>query len=179
MTLNINRSPSTVAIRAIKPEDNDKVRAVFLAVQLELLKEHGKSPEIRQMGEQFIDHVMNGDLAVPYDYYSQPRKRLWVAESGDGSVAGIVAIDSTDDPDVAELFRMVVSPAHRRKGVGRLLLQAAEEWSKQQGYRAIKLRTTSIHMMAVQLYVSVGYVLKHSEDLGFIKVLDFEKPLSP
>ena len=179
MSSNTNISPTAVTVRPVRPADNEEVRAVFLAVQLEMLEKHGTSPEFRQMGEQFIEHVMNGDLAVPSEYYLQPRKRLWVAESSDGKIAGMVAIDTTDDPAVAELFRMVVSSEHRRKGAGRLLLKAAEEWSVQQGYRAIKLRTTSIHVMAMSLYTSVGYVLKKTEDHGFINVMEFEKTIAP
>jgi GNAT superfamily N-acetyltransferase len=152
------------------------VRTLFAAAQEELFG-NAEPPELRTAVKEWVDSVLAGDLARPSHYYSQPRKNFWVAEASDGRIAATVAIDTTDNPDIAELFRMVVSPAHRRKGLGRLMVQTAERWTAQQGYKTLKLYTTSHHLQAVPLYRSMGFVNTHTDDRGFITVLQFEQPL--
>ena len=58
-----------------------------------------------------------------------------------------------------ELKRMFVRPEYRRRGVGRVLLQRAEDEAWARGYDSLVLTTSAEAMpLAQHLYESMGYV---------------------
>src|SRR6267378_766958 len=65
----------------------------------------------------------------------------------DGTVVGWVQAEqrfSIETGDKAELVGLIVNAATRRSGVGRLLVQAAEEWATGRGLRSIVVRSNVI-----------------------------------
>jgi len=66
---------------------------------------------------------------------------VFVADREDGSVAGFVEVgarpyaDGCDTSPVGYIEAWYVDPDARRKGYGRALLEAAEEWARSRGYR--------------------------------------------
>jgi GNAT superfamily N-acetyltransferase len=56
-----------------------------------------------------------------------------------------------------ELGGLVVDESHRGKGVGGKLLEKVEEWGRQQGCRAVSLRSNVIRHEAHQFYAARGY----------------------
>lgn len=60
-------------------------------------------------------------------------------------------------PGIAELFQMWVSPAVRRRGVARKLVDAVIAWARERGAASLRLSVTVDHAPAVRLYSSVGF----------------------
>jgi GNAT superfamily N-acetyltransferase len=60
-------------------------------------------------------------------------------------------------PDAAEIKRMYVVPAARRRGVARRLLVALEDAARERGYRFVRLDTGPRQAHAMELYASAGY----------------------
>ncbi len=60
------------------------------------------------------------------------------------------------DPE-AEIGGMVVDARHQRRGVGRLLMQQAEQWARARGLRSVYLRSNVIRKDAHAFYQSLGY----------------------
>lgn len=96
--------------------------------------------------------------------------RAWVADS-DGDVEGHialhrrsapevmrVALDATglDEDHVVTIARLLVTPAARRRGTGRMLLQRATEEAKRLGRRAV-LDVVEEHRPAIALYERCGW----------------------
>jgi ribosomal protein S18 acetylase RimI-like enzyme len=53
---------------------------------------------------------------------------------------------------------MAVDPLHRRRGIGRALLRAAEDWAAQRGIAALQLFVWEFNGPAARFYESQGFV---------------------
>jgi GNAT superfamily N-acetyltransferase len=64
--------------------------------------------------------------------------------------------DPTDSLTI-HLFQMWVTPEHRGRGLGRLLLSTAIQWARERGAKTMLLGVTSGDTSAVRLYASAGF----------------------
>jgi GNAT superfamily N-acetyltransferase len=64
---------------------------------------------------------------------------VWVATAADGSVAGIVALGSGDQPCTFDLDKLFVAPERIRSGVGRTLLAFAMAEARRRGARRLTI----------------------------------------
>jgi GNAT superfamily N-acetyltransferase len=58
---------------------------------------------------------------------------VWVATMADGSLAGVVALASGEQPGTLDLDKLFVEPRHIRAGFGRALLDHATREAKRRG----------------------------------------------
>jgi GNAT superfamily N-acetyltransferase len=89
-----------------------------------------------------------------------PEHALFVAESADGKLAGFlnVYVMRTIDSDArTEIAALVVDDAHRSLGVGKVLIEQAEAWARENGCAAIGLRSNVIRERAHRFYERLGY----------------------
>jgi GNAT superfamily N-acetyltransferase len=95
-----------------------------------------------------------------------PDARVWVAECGEGNVVGWIHLFGTrqveSDPG-AEIGGLVVDESTRGRGIGRALLEAAESWARERGYRAISVRSNVVRSSAHDFYKSRGYDVTKSQ----------------
>jgi RimJ/RimL family protein N-acetyltransferase len=83
---------------------------------------------------------------------------VFVAES-EGDIVGRLSIARDSHPSsrhVADVGLMVAA-AHRRRGIGRALLEAAEAWARAVGVTKIELHVFPYNERAIALYVRLGY----------------------
>lgn len=87
---------------------------------------------------------------------------VYVAELGDGSVAGWIHLrlheDLLDEP-LTEIGGLVVDEAYRSHGIGRRLMAHAEQWARERGCRGVYLRSNVIRHNAHRFYLSLGFRL--------------------
>ncbi|MEO0408318.1 MAG: GNAT family N-acetyltransferase [Cyanobacteria bacterium P01_A01_bin.135] len=87
--------------------------------------------------------------------------RIWWAISASPEPVGCLWLGYTVDPVTGDrhpyVFLLHVLPAHRRQGIGRSLMQIAEAWATQQGYRKLSLHVFDKSAEARQLYQGLGY----------------------
>lgn len=74
----------------------------------------------------------------------------------DGRPAGCVALRPLE-PGVAEVKRLYVRPAARRRGVGRALVETALAAAEQLDYQMCRLDVVADRAPAVRLYQSLGW----------------------
>lgn len=83
----------------------------------------------------------------------------FVAEH-DGSVAGwmhvFVANRLESDPFV-EIAGLVVADGSRGLGIGKALVETAERWARERGYRSVRVRSNVIRTEAHRFYENLGY----------------------
>jgi ribosomal protein S18 acetylase RimI-like enzyme len=79
----------------------------------------------------------------------------------DGAIAGYVklgpALPVQSARHVLEIKGLAVSPAHRRRGVGRALIDAAAHEAKARGARRLTLRVLAPNADARALYAACGF----------------------
>ena len=79
----------------------------------------------------------------------------------EGEVLGMVGLRfersyGSDDSSV-RIRALVVGSEHRGKGVGRMLISAAEDWARRRGARDVMLTTHKRRTDAHRFYLSMGY----------------------
>jgi len=93
------------------------------------------------------------------------RAEKWSGERGigfvamdDGVACGIAgSFLDAEDATRAQLISMWTAPTHRRKGVGRMLVESVLKWAKSRGARVLQLMVTSHNEGAIRFYEELGF----------------------
>jgi putative acetyltransferase len=143
-----------VKIRRYRSSDQAGAIALFRDFMHELTPAN-----LRAEFEAYIETAIREELGRIEEYYfGRDGQGFWVVDD----VVGMVGIERHGN-DSAELRRMAVDKAHRRKGIGRELLGAAEAFCRGRGYRSVVLSTSELQLAAIRLYESSGYRLVRKE----------------
>ena len=89
---------------------------------------------------------------------------LFVVVEVDREVAGLLMIVLPGWTDAAEITDLAVDIAFRRMGAGRALVDAASEWARERGYRALWVEPRADNHAAISFYVSLGFRLSGFND---------------
>ncbi|KJC43618.1 hypothetical protein UB31_22465 [Bradyrhizobium sp. LTSP849] len=103
------------------------------------------------------------------DYSAHVRNRTaWVAEIG-GQIAGVlILIEQTDH---LLLDNVAVDPSHHGRGIGRALLNFAEQEAVRRGHREITLYTHEKMSENLAMYPALGWVeTERREQNGYQRV---------
>ncbi|MFC3738281.1 GNAT family N-acetyltransferase [Paractinoplanes deccanensis] len=154
-------SDAAVSVRRYEPHDREAV--VLLAPRLEFGVAHWRDAEaVRRAVAGWIDESLaNAD--------AEDREVL-VAQVGE-EVVGVVTVAQrrhfTGEVD-AYVGELVVRAEHERRGVGSLLMHAAEAWARGRGLRHLTLETGAANAPARAFYARRGY---QEEDVRLTKAL--------
>lgn len=80
---------------------------------------------------------------------------LWLAAMEGDTLVGYVG--SQTCMDETDMMNIAVSPAHRRKGVGKGLIEALVEALKEKGSRCLTLEVRASNEGAIALYQNMGF----------------------
>ncbi|WP_454850415.1 GNAT family N-acetyltransferase [Promicromonospora soli] len=86
----------------------------------------------------------------------------WIAEV-DAERAGCVFLVAGDEPGVAKLRILLVSPEARGLGIGGRLVDECLSFARAAGYRRVTLWTNDVLVSARRIYESVGFTLADEE----------------
>lgn len=111
-------------------------------------REHG-------FGDSFALYVLKG--LAEYAERDRTRSRVWIAESGGAPMGAIGIVEQ--EGDRAQMRWLLVEPQARGLGVGRLLVDKALSFCREQGFREIFLWTINFLIPARNMYRSLGFTL--------------------
>lgn len=94
-----------------------------------------------------------------------PNAATWIAES-DGRMAGFAIVEWTESADniLAYIQTIEITPDQRGQGIGRELLQHAEDSALAAGAASIWLHVDAENRTAIGLYQSHGYLCSGREE---------------
>ena len=148
------------AIRRAAAGDAAAATAVTSAAYRPYIERIGREPA--PMGADFDALIRAGEV--------------WVA-TDQGRVVGVLVLRLQDTALLLE--SVAVDPAHQRRGIGRSLIDHAEQVARDAGLGAVDLYTNAHMTENLLLYPSLGYDLidRRRED-GFDRMF-FRKSLAP
>ncbi|MGH3994978.1 MAG: GNAT family N-acetyltransferase, partial [Pseudonocardiaceae bacterium] len=101
-------------------------------------------------------------------------RRVTVAES-EGAVVGVLVLDVTDDG--FGIDNVAVHPSRQGTGLGRRLLELAEEEARRAGFDSVYLYTHEKLVENLALYSRNGYVEFDRRPMGDFSLVFMRKPL--
>jgi len=137
----------TVEVRQMRPEDTSAVAA--LTTQLGY---PSTEDEIRRRYDLIKDR---------WD------ARVFVAQHAGNVIIGWIHVQATyllECDARAEIWGLVVGEKVRGNGVGRLLVEAAEEWALMRGLSVITLRSNNLRTEAQGFYEHLGYTVTKTQN---------------
>ena len=127
--------------------------------------------DLEELGRLFnlyrIFYEEEDDLEKASRYISERFNRrdseILVAQEGNTELAGFVQLYpsfcSVSAVPILILYDLYVDHSHRGKGIGRLLMNAARDFAKDNGFRRLELSTAKDNHIGQSLYESLGYEL--------------------
>ncbi len=98
------------------------------------------------------------DLLLAFSQAKPPRGALWVADdSTTGEILGYAGIEVSALWGEMDVINIAVAPAHRRRGVGRLLLTRILSLCRRRSVPLLWLRVRASNRGAQQFYRRMGF----------------------
>ena len=98
-----------------------------------------------------------------HDLPETPPKHLWVAERNGKILGSVFVIPFEGSAETAQLRMLYVEPEARGLGIGTLLVKQVVEFSRQHGYRRIRLWTQESLASARKIYAAAGFEMLTAE----------------
>jgi GNAT superfamily N-acetyltransferase len=111
---------------------------------------------VARVQQEYVARYGGRDEAVVDPAEFEPPGGVFLVAGVDGVPAGCGAW-RVHEPGVAEVKRVYVEPAYRRRGVAQLLMAALEGSAAAAGARAMVLNTGNRQPEALSLYAALGY----------------------
>ena len=108
----------------------------------------------------WLDHSKNPDLD---DIAASYASGLFLVTRHQGRIIGTGALVPRQE-GTAEVVRMSVAADWRRKGIGRMILQALVDHARQAGFQRIILETTETWQEVIAFYLRFGFCITHYQD---------------
>ena len=125
------------------------------------------------LAQRYRPELIGAQLADP--------AQRWLIAQGDDGLIGFAHLYRVDAAS-AKLDKLYVAPEQQRRGVGRALLIAAQDWARAGGCRVLRVRANKANRRALAAYARYGFGMSAEvvEDIGGGFIMDdyqLEKPL--
>jgi ribosomal protein S18 acetylase RimI-like enzyme len=147
-----------VAIRKAEPGDAETIAAITDAAYTKYIPRIGRKP--RPMTENYHQVVVEHPV--------------WVIGLG-GQPVGVLVL--MPEPEAMLIYSVAVDPQYQKRGLGRRLLNFADEQARAAGYARIRLYTNEHMLENIALYQRLGYEETGREPVGDTALVHMAKGL--
>jgi ribosomal protein S18 acetylase RimI-like enzyme len=170
----MSASPKETSFRIETATENDWPWIV--QGQVEIVRARLGHERQREASRQTIEERVMQHVAKLREEEGFPNE-AFVARTEDGTSAGFVWVarthnDSTGQLEASLLSQYVAEP-YRGRGLGRRLMETAEEWARRQGLPRISLSVGVHNTFGQRLYETLGYQV---ETVRMTKKLSTQEP---
>jgi ribosomal protein S18 acetylase RimI-like enzyme len=152
-----------IQIRQHKDSDNEFILSLVSRFSEFKLPEWRQRAEIDDANQASIKRALN---------QPGPDSAIFVAEDENGKLAGFIHLQTENDYFSEEKYGYIsdlaVDASNEGQGIGRRLLETAEEWARVKGYRLLALYVFSGNSRARQLYEKYGF---REEVIKYVKAV--------
>ena len=134
--------------RKIRATDDEAIAKI---VRANLEKLHLNIP-----GTAYFDPELD-HMSAYYNSDSLARTYFVALNEENQVIGGVGAARFEGIPDCAEIQKLYLDDSTKGKGYGRELMQIAESWARETGYKLLYLETHSNLKVAMQLYEKLGF----------------------
>ena len=139
---------NNVTIRPITSGDDAKIAGI--------IRQNLKAYHLDIPGTAYFDPELDS-LSRYYGAFPD-RRRYFILEAGSGAVLGGVGVaEFAGFDNCAELQKLYLSDPAKGKGLGRRLMETAENFARTAGYRGLYLETHTNLQTAIGLYEHLGF----------------------
>jgi ribosomal protein S18 acetylase RimI-like enzyme len=153
----------TIHIRMFKPTDSEFILSLISRFSEFELPDWRSSQEIDKANRTLLQKSMQ---------QPESNSAIFVAEGENGIPAGFIHLQTQTDHFNGEkhayISDLAVDKVFEGKGIGSLLLDKAEEWVHQKGYRFLTLYVFAGNQNARHLYEKRGF---EQEVIKYVKVI--------
>jgi ribosomal protein S18 acetylase RimI-like enzyme len=154
----------TIRVRAFVPADKDFILSLVARFSGFDLPEWRTANMIDIANQKFLQKALE---------QSDPNSAFFIAEDENGQRAGFIHLQTQTDHFTGEnhgyISELAVDKSFEGQGVGRALLEKAEEWARQKNYRLLTLYVFAGNERARQLYERNGF---QQELVKYAKVIE-------
>ena len=153
----------TIRIRPYQPFDSEFILSLVTRFSEFELPEWRSKDEIDQANRIFLEEAMK-EL--------DPDSALFIAEEERGAFAGFIHLQTQTDYFNGErhgyISDLAVAREFEGQGVGRMLLETAENWTRTKGYSLLTLYVFAGNRRAQHVYEKRGF---HQEVIKYVKMI--------
>jgi ribosomal protein S18 acetylase RimI-like enzyme len=130
---------------------------------------------VRAAYGHYVERIGGPPGPMTDDYAAVARYQHATVAERDGAIVGLVVLRAGDEGFFVE--NVAVDPAHQGTGVGRALLEHAEDEARRAGCDAIQLYTHERMTENLALYARIGYVEYDRRPIGEASLVYLRKRL--
>ncbi|RPI30059.1 MAG: N-acetyltransferase [Chloroflexota bacterium] len=125
--------------------------------------------------EHYVERIGMLPRPVTDDYAEViDHRQVTVAES-QGTIVGVIVLDITDEGFLID--NVAIDPAYQGKGLGKALLEFAEDEARRAGFDSIYLYTHEMMTENQSLYSKIGYIEDDRRSQGDFSLVYMRKSL--
>jgi ribosomal protein S18 acetylase RimI-like enzyme len=141
-----------ISLALITPENAMTFKSVRLRALQDSPSAFGSTyaREVHLTDEEWIlrTHKWKGQVGIGF---------LAMDDQGDSACGMVCSFLDDHDTTQADLISMWTAATHRQQGVGRLLVNAVEDWARSRGAGTLLLMVTSNNAPAIAFYERLGF----------------------
>jgi ribosomal protein S18 acetylase RimI-like enzyme len=131
---------------------------------------------VRAAYAHYVERLDGPPRPMTDDYAEVVRRHRVIVAEGGGEIVGMVVLGVDDEGFFVD--NVAVAPSHQGTGVGKALLEHAEDAARDAGFDSIYLYTHELMVENLQLYSRIGFAEYDRRPHGEARIVYLRKELA-